>query len=264
MPSVNQLLSIVSHYQGDLVFNLLKDLQRFCSLKELEVLVTLNNPEKIHFKENDFNFRVQIHENLHPKGFGANHNTAFKTKNSDFFGILNPDLRLTQDPFTLLTSQLADKKTGVIAPLIINEDKGIEDSARRLPTPFRLLKRYWRGKNNAKLDYKIGNVPFSPDWVAGIFMLFPSRVFSEMNGFDERYHLYFEDVDLCSRLRLVGYKIILDPRISVVHNARRDSHTKIQYLKWHILSGMRFFSSKVFWATWLRQAKQGDQKHLWN
>jgi N-acetylglucosaminyl-diphospho-decaprenol L-rhamnosyltransferase len=260
---VNQLLSIVSHYQGDLVFNLLKDLQRFCSLKELEVVVTLNNPEKIHFKENDFNFRVQIHENLHPKGFAANHNTAFKTKNSDFFGVLNPDLRLTQDPFTLLTSQLTDKKTGVIAPLILDGNNYIEDSARRLPTPYRLVKRNCLGKSKSSLDYAIGDAPFFPDWVAGIFMFFRSTVFAEVKGFDERYRLYFEDVDLCSRLRLAGYKIILDPRVSVVHNARRTSHKNLRYLKWHISSGMRFFSSRVFWASWFQQFRRRDNKHIW-
>jgi N-acetylglucosaminyl-diphospho-decaprenol L-rhamnosyltransferase len=260
---VNLLLSIVSHLQGNLVHDLLNDLQRFCSLKDLEVIVTLNRPEKLYFDEDDFDFRLRIHENHRPKGFGANQNAAFKLSPSDFFGVLNPDLRLIQDPFPLLSNQLADKNAGVVAPLILNKDNTVADSARLLPTPVRLAKRYFGKQRGGETDNRMKNHLLFPDWVAGIFMMFPSPVFAAMNGFDERYHLYFEDVDLCSRLRMAGYQIILDPRVSVVHNARRDSHKNWQYLKWHIFSGIRFFSSPVFWSCWLKQLRQKDKKALW-
>jgi N-acetylglucosaminyl-diphospho-decaprenol L-rhamnosyltransferase len=123
--------------------------------------------------------------------------------------------------------------------------------------------RFWNRGKGVKVDYPIGNTFIFPDWVAGIFMFFPSQVFTEMNGFDERYFLYLEDVDLCSRLRLAGYKIVLDPRVLVIHNARRDSHANWQYFKWHIFSGMRFFSSTIFWACYLKQFRQRDKKTLW-
>jgi len=254
------LISIVSHKQGDLVYPLLNDLQRFCSEIPMEVILTMNVPEKISFKKSDFGFKLEMLENEHPKGFGANHNAAFKLRSSRFFCTLNPDLRLNQDPFSPLFLLCKDEKIGAMAPLIINKEQGIEDSARRLPTPARLLKRYfWKPKHDM-LDYQIEDRVVFSDWVAGIFMLFSSSVFSEMNGFDERYFLYFEDVDLCSRLRLAGYQIVLDPRISVVHNARRDSHKNFQFLRWHILSGMRFFSSRVFWNSWLLQFKKKVKK----
>jgi len=253
------LLSVVSHQQADLVFQLLMDIQQYCLDKNIEVVVTINIDEKIPFKAIDFDFKLRIIRNQRPKGFGGNHNAAFKMSNSDFFCILNPDVQLTHDPFPHLTAQLADQQAGVIAPLIVNEGNRIEDSARRLPTPFRLIKRYWIWGKKAKIDYPIGNNILSPDWVAGIFMLFPSRVFAQMNGFDERYRLYFEDVDLCCRLKMAGYKIMLDPRVTVVHNARRDSHRNMHYLGWHILSGLRFFSSGIFWASWLSQIKKASE-----
>jgi len=254
------LLSVVSHKQADLVHGLLSDIERFCLYKDMEVVVTINVQEKIPFKEDDFNFKIRVIQNEHPKGFGANHNAAFRLRASHFFCVLNPDVRLTQDPFPLLKDTASNKKTGVVAPLIENEENGIEDSARRLPTPFRLFKRFWSGKKGAKFDYKIGNTLIFPDWIAGIFMLFPSQVFAEMNGFDDRYSLYFEDVDLCCRLRLAGYKIFLDPRVSVVHNARRDSHKNRHYLRRHILSAVRFFSSRIFWSSWLVQFREKIKK----
>ncbi len=254
------LLSVVSHKQADLVHGLLMDIERFCLYKDMEVVVTINVQEKIPFKEDDFNFKISVIQNEHPIGFGANHNAAFRLRASHFFSVLNPDVRLTQDPFPILKDTASNRKIGVVAPLIKNEENGIEDSARRLPTPFRLARRYWIGEKKSKIDYPVENKILSPDWVAGIFMLFPSQVFAQMNGFDERYRLYFEDVDLCCRLKMAGYKILLDPRVSVVHNARRDSQKNWQYLKWHILSGLRFFSSRIFWSSWLFQFREKIKK----
>ena len=175
-------------------------------------------------------------------------------RSSKFFCILNPDVRLLQDPFLPFFNLLSDRQIGIAAPLIIRDDHSIEDSARRLPTPLRLLKRVFFRNKADKLDYDMSRVVF-PDWVAGIFMFFSSSIYSEMNGFDERYYLYLEDVDLCSRLRLAGYRIILDPSISVIHEARRDSHRRLQYLWWHTRSGIRFFSSRIFWAALLKEIR---------
>jgi N-acetylglucosaminyl-diphospho-decaprenol L-rhamnosyltransferase len=256
------LLSVVSHQQADLVFQLLMDIQHYCLHKDMEVMVTINIKEKIPFKPDDFDFKLRVFQNDHSRGFGANHNAAFKMGGSNFFCILNPDIRLSQDPFPLLIDKASDRKTGVVAPLIKNNENGIEDSARRLPTPLRLLRRILTAPKSDRLDYPIGQESISPDWVAGIFMLFPSPVFAEMNGFDERYFLYLEDADLCCRLKLAGYKIMLDPRVSVIHNARRDSHKSRPYLRWHVQSAARFFGSRVFWSLWSAQFRMKFKKTL--
>ncbi len=252
------LLSIVSHKQADLVHGLLMGIERFCLYRDMEVVITINVQEKIPFKEDDFNFKMRVIQNEHPKGFGANHNAAFRLRASHYFCVLNPDVRLTQDPFVLLAPLRADERIGVIAPLILSSDQSVEDSARRLPTPARLIKRVLN-QENGKLDYNMDKM-FYPDWVAGIFMLFSSAAFAAMNGFDERYHLYFEDVDLCSRLRLAGYKVVFDPQISVIHHARRDSHRRLRFLLRHTLSGIRFFSSRVFMASFLKRPKKMSER----
>jgi N-acetylglucosaminyl-diphospho-decaprenol L-rhamnosyltransferase len=252
------LLSIVSHGQGHLVFDLLSDLNRFSLGQEVAVILTVNFRENLPFSKNDFFFPLTIQENEKPRGFAANHNAAFRNSPSDIFAILNPDLRLIQNPLPILLPHLTDPMTGLTAPKILNGNGKVEDSARCLPTPYRLLKRVMKRKGEERRDYLFGEDVFSPDWVAGIFLMLPSPVFAELKGFDENYYLYFEDVDLCCRLRRAGYKIILDPRVTVVHNARRESHRSWQYLKWHLCSGMRFFFSPVFWDCWLKQFRQKD------
>jgi N-acetylglucosaminyl-diphospho-decaprenol L-rhamnosyltransferase len=248
-------ISVVSHRQADMVHHLLKDIQYFCLDRNPEVIVTINVEEEIPFKEEDFEFKIRIVKNEYPRGFGTNHNQAFKLSSSDFFCIVNPDVRLIQDPFQLLTPLVADRQIGVIAPVIINSEQKVEDSARRLPTPVRLIKRVLTPKEEGKLDYPVSDKALYPDWLAGIFMVFPSKIFESMNGFDDRYFLYFEDVDFCCRLRLAGYKVVLEPTVKVIHEARRDSHRHLNYLYWHTLSGIRFFSSSVFWKTFLQEFK---------
>jgi hypothetical protein len=58
--------------------------------------------------------------------------------------------------------------------------------------------------------------------------------------------MYSEDVDLCTRLRLLGYRIVLDRSVRVVHDARRESHRKWSHLAWHVRSLIRFFLSDVY------------------
>ena len=94
------------------------------------------------------------------------------------------------------------------------------------------------------LDYEVGQTALSPDWVAGMFMLFRAPVFGELHGFDERYFLYYEDVDLCRRLRSRSYEVRLLPTISVVHDARRESHRSLRHMRWHLASILRFILSR--------------------
>jgi GT2 family glycosyltransferase len=84
-------------------------------------------------------------------------------------------------------------------------------------------------------------------------MLFPCKVFKEISGFDENYFLYYEDVDLCARLKFYGYKIIHYPFVSAIHKARYDSHHNIRYLLWHIFSIIRFFSSRAYIDTVIKK-----------
>jgi len=78
-----------------------------------------------------------------------------------------------------------------------------------------------------------------------MFMLFRADTYREIDGFDERYFLYYEDVDICARLRQRGYDVRLVPAASVIHAARRDSHRRARYLAWHIRSTLRFWRSEA-------------------
>jgi N-acetylglucosaminyl-diphospho-decaprenol L-rhamnosyltransferase len=238
-------ISIVSHLQIAMVKALLDDLDRYCETCAFEVILTLNLPEKLPFELTSFSFPVKLIRNDSAKGFGANHNQAFKYANGRYFCVMNPDIRLDSNPFEALLACLADSTIGVVAPLVLGEDGEVEDSARRFPTPLTILcKALGRCKGT---DYLVGLEPFHPDWVGGMCMLFPNAVFARLGGFDERYFLYYEDVDLCARLRLLGYEVLVNPQAKVTHHAQRTSRRSMTYLRWHFKSMMRFFLSPSCW-----------------
>lgn len=245
-------VSVVSHGQGALVKDLLEDFRAHLPAG-LEVLITVNIPETLPLDPAAYPFPVRILVNDTPKGFGANHNAAFRQSQGKLFCVLNPDLRLSTNPFPPLVARLREPSTGVAAPLIRNPSGAVEDSARRFPTPISILRKACFGAHGA--DYEVGADDVYPDWVAGMFMLFRRETFTALGGFDERYFLYYEDADLCTRLRLAGKRVVLCPSAEAIHDARRQSHRSLRYLSWHLASMVRFF-----WSAPFRRAATGSHR----
>lgn len=243
-------LSVVSHGQGDLIRNLLADLDAHCRGSALRVTVTVNVPEQSEVDPGQYSFPVAVLRNTRPKGFGSNHNAAFRhgqaSGGADYFCVINPDVRIDHDVFIPLLDVLgAHPEVGVIAPRVTSPEGVTEDSARPFPHPWTPVRRALFG--GSKQDSISGSRQFCPDWVAGMFMLFRSDLYERLGGFDERYFLYYEDVDICGRVWLSGSKVTVEPSVTIVHAARRDSHRKLRYLLWHARGVLRFFISATYW-----------------
>lgn len=242
-------VSIVSHRHGLLLAELLNDIERHCGGTKIEILLTLNVPERLESDIRQLGFPVRLIINDAPKGFGANHNAALEQATGSYFCVLNPDVRLATDPFPGLLDCLAQVRTGCVAPLVLTPGGLIEDSARRLPTPWQILRKFMTQLRGHRMpaDYEVTGIkPIAVDWVAGMFMFFSRDVIRSIGGFDERYFLYYEDVDLCSRLRVSGMEVFLCPRVKVVHAAQRQSHREWRFQRWHLASMLRFFLSPVY------------------
>lgn len=247
-------VSVISHGQIELVAPLLADIAAYSGSQPIECILTLNLQEELPFDTDGFSFPVRLICNSTPQGFGANHNQAFREARGKYFCVLNPDVRLSDDAFRALVRILdADSSIGLVAPQIVNPYGVVEDSARRFPSVRELLGKTLGGHSAVYRDD--GNAIFFPDWVAGMFMMFPRKVFAQVGGFDERYFLYYEDVDICARLQLAGYRVALCRDVSAVHDARRTSHRNPRYALLHLSSILRFFLSPVYRQ--LRRGKSG-------
>lgn len=239
-------LSVVSTSQGSLVRKFLTTLHAQAPPVPMEVILTINGPEPSPLEGLNLCFPVRVIENTTRQGFAHNHNAAFRTARGAHFCVINPDITFSEDVFSPLLKHLRDPGVGITAPRMMDQTGEVQDSFRSLPTPGRIAARvFGRELPDEPLAVDERGLAF-PDWIAGMFLLLRSDTYRELNGLDERYFLYFEDVDIGVRCRLAGYELVVDTGVTVGHDARRDSHRKLSYLRKHLASARKFFLSKPY------------------
>lgn len=173
------------------------------------------------------------------EGYGAAVNLGIAATDGPYVAVLNPDIRLRDaGDLDRLTSHFADRRTAIVAPALELPDGSIQDSAREVPTPVELLvRRRWSPRLGA-ID-RPGSVP----WVVGACVIARRDALESIGGFDPGFALYFEDVDVCVRLRKAGWQVIYDPEVNALHEHRAASRQSL--LGWttrtHARSAARFF-----------------------
>lgn len=235
------LISIVSHGQLNLIVDLLKDLSSlsFDDFSHVHFVLTLNIEEDESFLQG-IKLPLQIIRNAKPLGFGHNHNNAFDVLDSDFFLILNPDIRIYEE-ITLSFIDSNAKSWGCFGPLVYSSGDNFEDSARKFPSIWRITKRVLFNKRSSDYpDSTEKTLPISVDWIGGMFVLFKSSVFKNVGGFDTNYFMYLEDADICRRIHACGYDVLLTPNLRVIHDARRSTLKSWRHFRWHLRSMVRF------------------------
>lgn len=231
-------VSIVSHGQQGLLLPLLEQLDRHCAPHIDKVVLTVNIPEKDLLDNTSWAFPVHRVVNARPHGFGANHNAAFRHCESDWFLVLNPDIRLENDILKTLLER-AHASSGALTPRIVEPGSAHTgpEPHRALLTPCEILARNRPGYRP----------PIVPAWIPGMFMLLRARAYGEIKGFDPRFFMYGEDFDLCARLRLAGWDIQVAENLQVRHDARRASRRVWRHLAWHFVSLLKVWGSTTFW-----------------
>lgn len=256
-------LSIVSHGHGPAVLALLAQLAALRGPRPARVLLTINQAEPAltgPVRAMAWPFELVLLENSAPLGFGTNHNRAFARDRrsaapADAFAVINPDIRLHGNPFAPLLAALAASRVGCVYPVQLDAAGWPQDQERRLPTPGRLLRRALaRGLGRRPHEVSGGQ---RPDWVNAAFLLLRSDAYLSIGGFDEAYHMYCEDVDLCLRLQLAGWRLQGVPEAVVEHAAQRASHRQPRHLAWHVKSLLRLWGSPAY-ANFRRHRAKGS------
>ena len=235
-------VSVISHMHCSQIMGLLKKIDLLCVKHVRHVVLTVNVPEpelEFALQSMGFNFFLTVVFNSKPKGFGENHNAAFRISKSEYFCVINPDIEFSSDPFSVLIFGFTGARVGCSFPVQVDENGEIQDYARRLPSPLAIFTRYTFPKKRRLFCEK-------PDWVNGAFMVFSREVFAQLRGFDERYFMYCEDVDICIRLTAAGYRLC-QTDVVVTHLAHRDSRVKWRHLLWHVRSLVRLWFSGPYW-----------------
>ena len=229
-------ISIVSHGNFFEIRELLSDLNQL-KLK-LFVILTLNIPEKINIKKYN-NLEIKIIKNRVKKGFGENHNQAFQFCKTKTFMVINPDVRLLNVDIIGLI-KILNNKIKIVAPTPINAQGKFLINGRKFPTLLEVMYRFFL-KPNIVTDNYFNEYP---DWVSGMFMVIDTKIYNNLGGFDENFYMYFEDVDICKRLRKKGYEVFQSKNDKVIHEGKRKSNKNLKFFIYHLKSLIRYFFFK--------------------
>lgn len=183
--------------------------------------------------------RLTVIRNMTNVGFGAAVNQAARQTSGALLWLINPDCRVERGAFEMLRQTLArDSRCAITAPQLLNADGSTQESARGEPTAWTglfgrhgLMTRFFPEAAAAKRNLRAREIVASGvetadvDWVMGACMLVRRDVFDRVHGFDERFFLYWEDTDLCRRIRDLGYVVRYVPRARVEHVGAASSRT---------------------------------------
>lgn len=182
-------------------------------------------------------------------GFGFGHNIAIRkyAKQSNYFLICNPDINFEVEEFEKLVDFAQSRTEGLFLPKIVYENGENQYGARLLPSPLNLFTRRFSAILARKLDQKyllkalpLDQPSFVP-YLSGCFMLFRSECLIDLKGFDERFFMYMEDIDI-SRRCAEKYGTVYYPLIHIVHQHEQASYKSKQLLQAHLKSAIQYFN----------------------
>ena len=220
--------------------------------RELESFVAKFDKKRVFYVFNDRNL-----------GYGAGHNIAIREairKNACYHIVLNPDIKFKADAVTKICEYMnQNPDVGQVMPKILYSDSNIQYLCKLLPSPMDLFgrrfipikkykeKRAYKYELHAMGYDKIMEIPV----LSGCFMFMRVDVLKKVGGFDERFFMYPEDIDITRRMH-EKYKTIFFPKVSIIHAHAAASKVNIRMLKVHILNMVRYFNK---WG-WILDSKR--------
>jgi len=209
---------IVTHNGLELLKKCLSSLQEI-SLSDNEIILVDNNSHDgtidyvtKHFPET---ILIKLDEN---KGFTEPNNIASKIAKGKYLLFLNNDTIVTPNFLTeLIESMNKDKQIGICQSMLLKPDESVDSSGDFIDE----LGVSYNSKTRVKVDREISSA-------RGACMLIRKDIFDELEGFDEKFFISFEDVDLGWRAWIKGYKVVLSSK-SIVYHLGGQTVKKIQF-----------------------------------
>jgi len=212
---------------------------------QVDELVVVANPPAPETQE-----RLIVNERA--RGFAANANAGIEATTAPFVVVANPDTEPRPDAVELLRRFAeAHPRAGVIGPQLLFPDGRWQSSRRRFPTvsgtivrrtPLRALFNRDTRQSDHYLLKERPTEPVQSDWMLAAFLLLRRELLDELGGFDPKFRLYGEDIDLCYRAARAGWERWYVPEAVVTHAhaAVTDRRFLTRRTLWHWRSILRF------------------------
>ncbi len=208
-------------------------------------IIIVNNDKNQDVRNLSLDFsKIKLVDHRENGGFGSGINLGAKKAKGEFLLILNPDTEMIMDNIQDVLNKFSeDKVLGIIGGGIIDrKGKKQEWSAGRELSLYDLVRNNL-GISRSRFIWDSNN-SMECDWVAGTVMFIERKVFNQLGGFDERFFMYFEDMDLCRRVRKSGKKVMFFPEMQVFHGNGKSYEDKRLQKKHYYDSMEQYFGKK--------------------
>ena len=220
-----------------------------------EVIVVDNNSSDDsieNIKKERYNYLLRIIENSYNAGFAKACNQGAQLCQSKYILFLNPDTKLFKDSLNeVIVYHNSNEHLGVVGIQLIDENKEIARTCRKFPNKRNRvakilgLTRVFPGTGTEMVNWDHNELK-EVDQVMGAFFLVKRELFNKLRGFDERFFVYYEEVDFCKRMQEMGYKNIFYPHSQAFHKGGGTSNQ---------VKDLRLFYSLRSWLKYERKHK---------
>jgi GT2 family glycosyltransferase len=239
---------IVNYNTRDLLISCLKTIYQFPKNLTFEVLVSENGSNDGTEEAVREKFpQVRVIQNGRNLGFGTAMNIAVSQARGRYLVALNPDTMVPHNTLRYMLDYLeSHSEIKVVACRLVGRDGRAQLSCARFPTPLRVFflftrlvrilpisalqtyyDRYsWR---HLFIEDRNHDEPREVDTVLGALFMMPLEIFKQSGGFDKRYFMYYEEVDLFRKIRDMGHRVLFLPEVYVVHYG--GEATKQEYVR---------------------------------
>ena len=246
------LISIVTHNSED-IFRTLDVLKHEIGQDPQFQVVVYDNASEAAYCDRlaQYSF-VELIRASENKGFGHGHNQVIFNHTADYVFICNPDILVTRETLVHMYQLIKRENIVAVSPKVLNEDGSTQHLVRQRLTVFDYFLRFIPFKWVKKLfdqrlaTYECRNLPDDQCSIikmgSGCFMLVSTAAYKQIDGFDERFFMYFEDNDFCLRLNQTGGQILYSPFDQVIHLYGKGAHRNRKLFIIFMQSMAKFFN----------------------
>ena len=220
---------------------------------DFEIIVVNNDKDKLGVLSvrESFLYKITVVEINKNVGFAKANNVGVSKSGGDYICFINPDTEVISENVEALINEFNfDKNIGVIGPKILKEKIVQPWSVGADMDIWEILKGKL-GFPKSK-DFWCSNEKTEVGWVSGASLFIKKELFLAVGGFDEKFFLYYEDVDLCKRIKTMDKKIIYYPFFLVKHlegkSSKKRYRQKIEYFKSQDYYYKKWFNQKIYWV----------------
>lgn len=237
---------IVNYNTAQLIKNCLESIFSNCQTNNFEIIVIDNasSDNSVKILEKEFTTRIKLIKNQVNLGFARANNRGAEKAIGRYLFFLNSDTLIKEDILSPLENILNENPlVGIVAPQLINLDGSPQFGAYG---SFPKIKTLIQKRFQQQLINNTGDI-ISPDWVSGAALIIKSDLFQELGGWDEKFFMYLEDVDLCYRAQKINRTVAVLKTASVIHLLGKSLNNNRLRKKHYFHSQAYFFSKHYGW-----------------